>query len=123
MRGHFPGLLRARPVGDNTRLMPARLARHLLRHHRTPAANLQLGGMLAWIAGAANASGFLVVHQYTSHMTGMVSSLADALALGQLSLASSTLISIACLCWAAPAVRCACNGRGSGCAMNMRWPC
>ena len=75
--------------------MPARLARHLLRHHRTPAANLQLGGMLAWIAGAANASGFLVVHQYTSHMTGMVSSLADALALGQLSLAS-TLISIAC---------------------------
>ncbi len=89
-------MLRARPVGDNTRLMPARLARHLLRHHRTPAANLQLGGMLAWIAGAANASGFLVVHQYTSHMTGMVSSLADALALGQLSLASSTLISIAC---------------------------
>ena len=74
-------MLRARPVGDNTRLMPARLARHLLRHHRTPAANLQLGGMLAWIAGAANASGFLVVHQYTSHMTGMVSSLADALAL------------------------------------------
>lgn len=76
--------------------MPARIARHLLRHHRTPAANLQLGLMLAWIAGAANASGFLVVHQYTSHMTGMVSTIADALALGRIGLAWITLVSIAC---------------------------
>ncbi len=76
--------------------MPARLARHLLHHHRTPQANRQLGAMLAWIAGAANASGFLVVHQYTSHMTGMVSTLADALVLQQQRLIWTTLVSLGC---------------------------
>ena len=93
--------------------------------------------MLAWIAGAANASGFLVVHQYTSHMTGMVSSLADALALGQLSPAS-TLISIACfvlgsaccaLCvqWARRRVRheyalAFADPGGAGCCCLVCWP-
>ena len=32
---------------------------------------------------ATNAGGFLAVQQYTSHMTGMVSAMADAVALGQ----------------------------------------
>lgn len=36
-----------------------------------------LGGVLAFVAGATNAGGFLVVGQYTSHMTGIVSGLAD----------------------------------------------
>jgi uncharacterized membrane protein YoaK (UPF0700 family) len=49
---------------------------------RTPVANRRLGATLAFVAGAANAGGFLAVGQYTSHMTGVVSSVADNLVLG-----------------------------------------
>lgn len=49
---------------------------------RTPQTNTRLGVTLAAVAGAANAGGFLAVNQYTSHMTGVVSSMADALVLG-----------------------------------------
>lgn len=44
------------------------------RDHRT---NLHLGIVLCWIAGALNAGGFLAVGQYTSHMTGIISTAAD----------------------------------------------
>lgn len=54
---------------------------------RTPQTDLKLGSVLAFVAGAANAGGFLAVGQYTSHMTGMVSSVADHLVLGDLTLA------------------------------------
>lgn len=54
---------------------------------RTPQTDLKLGSVLAFVAGAANAGGFLAVGQYTSHMTGMLSSVADHLVLGQLTLA------------------------------------
>lgn len=37
---------------------------------------------LTFVAGAANAGGFMVVDQYTSHMSGVVSSLADNLVIG-----------------------------------------
>ncbi|MFZ2989098.1 YoaK family protein, partial [Ideonella sp.] len=37
---------------------------------------------LAFVAGAINAGGFLAVQQYTSHMTGLVSTMADDLVLG-----------------------------------------
>jgi uncharacterized membrane protein YoaK (UPF0700 family) len=36
---------------------------------RTPQADLKLGTVLAFVAGATNAGGFLAVGQYTSHMT------------------------------------------------------
>uniref|UniRef100_UPI002631B68D YoaK family protein n=1 Tax=Acidovorax sp. TaxID=1872122 RepID=UPI002631B68D len=49
---------------------------------RTPQANTRLGVTLAAVAGAANAGGFLAVNQYTSHMTGVVSGMADAVVLG-----------------------------------------
>lgn len=58
---------------------------------RTPQTDLQLGSVLAFVAGAANAGGFLAVGQYTSHMTGMVSSVADHLVLGNLTLAMAGL--------------------------------
>lgn len=58
---------------------------------RTPQADLKLGSVLAFVAGAANAGGFLAVGQYTSHMTGMLSSVADNLVLGQLALAGAGL--------------------------------
>lgn len=48
---------------------------------RTQASNLHLGLVLSWIAGALNAGGFLAVGQYTSHMTGIISTAADDLIL------------------------------------------
>ena len=61
---------------------------------RTPQADLKLGTVLAFVAGAANAGGFLAVGQYTSHMTGMVSALADHLVLGQFVLAGAALVAV-----------------------------
>jgi uncharacterized membrane protein YoaK (UPF0700 family) len=58
---------------------------------RTPQANTRLGVTLTFVAGATNAGGFLAVGQYTSHMTGVVSTIADALVLGQVLLALGSL--------------------------------
>ncbi len=71
--------------------MPIRYTRQLTGHHRSPASNRRLGGVLAFIAGAINAGGFLAVQQYTSHMTGIVSSMADHIALGQYEIALTGL--------------------------------
>lgn len=62
--------------------MPTDYARLLLAEQRTPQGNAHLGWMLAFVAGAINAGGFVAVQQYTSHMTGMVSAAADGLAMG-----------------------------------------
>ncbi len=62
--------------------MPINYARRLTGPQRSAEANRHLGYALAFIAGATNAGGFLAVHQYTSHMTGIVSAAADSLALG-----------------------------------------
>jgi uncharacterized membrane protein YoaK (UPF0700 family) len=48
---------------------------------RTPGANVGLGVTLSFVAGATNAGGFLAVGSYTSHMTGVVSGLADSMVL------------------------------------------
>ena len=44
--------------------------------------NMTLGAVLCFVAGAINAGGFLAVGMYTSHMSGVVSSMADNLVLG-----------------------------------------
>ena len=67
--------------------MPIHYARSLLGRARSPRANRHLGVALAFVAGAINAGGFLAVHQYTSHLTGAISSAADNLALGAWDLA------------------------------------
>ena len=64
--------------------MPINYLRGFTQPARTDAANRRLGCSLAFVAGAANAGGFLAVGQYTSHMSGIVASLSDNLALGQL---------------------------------------
>jgi uncharacterized membrane protein YoaK (UPF0700 family) len=64
--------------------MPAFFLRRLTGRNRTRRANRQLGAFLAFVAGAVNAGGFLAIKQYTSHMTGIVSSVADNLVLGNL---------------------------------------
>lgn len=51
-------------------------------HRRTHATDFALGLVLALVAGAINAGGFLAVGQYTSHMTGIVATLADDIVLG-----------------------------------------
>ena len=60
--------------------------------HRSAQVNLRLGASLSFVAGAINAGGFLAVGQYTSHMTGMLSSITDHLALGEFRLALAGLV-------------------------------
>ncbi len=63
--------------------------------HRSAASNLRLGCALCVVAGATNAGGFLAVGQYTSHMSGILSSVADNVVLGQLQLAAAGLALLA----------------------------
>jgi uncharacterized membrane protein YoaK (UPF0700 family) len=71
--------------------MPIRYSRQLIGRDRTDAANRHLGIVLAFVAGAVNAGGFLAVQQYTSHMTGIVSAMADHIALGMVGYALTAL--------------------------------
>ncbi len=73
-------------VEQNNAAMTLRFLRSLTGRHRTLSANLQMGMSLAFIAGAINAAGFLAFAFYTSHMTGIVSAIADNIVLGQMSL-------------------------------------
>jgi len=66
--------------------MPLQYLRTLTASERTRRANVHLGVSLAFVAGAVNAAGLLAVGEYTSHMTGVVSGMADNLALGRLDL-------------------------------------
>jgi len=54
--------------------------RKLTARNRTTAANWQLAALLAFTAGAADVSGYLAIRQFTSHMSGVVASLAADLA-------------------------------------------
>jgi uncharacterized membrane protein YoaK (UPF0700 family) len=58
---------------------------------RSEALNRQLAWAMAFVAGAVNAGGFLAVGHYTSHMTGVVSSMADELAGGDLTTALAAM--------------------------------
>lgn len=63
---------------------------HYLRSYASPQrddiSNRRLGRSLAFVAGAVNAGGFFAVGEYTSHMSGVVSALADNLVLGKFTL-------------------------------------
>ncbi|MCX5497777.1 YoaK family protein [Kaistia dalseonensis] len=61
-------------------------ARRIVAPERNGIADTQLGLVLTFVAGAVNAGGFLIVGQYTSHMSGIVSAMADHIALGLFSL-------------------------------------
>jgi uncharacterized membrane protein YoaK (UPF0700 family) len=71
-----------------------RIQHTLIGTQRTPMGNLQLGAFLAAVAGAINAGGFLAVQQYTSHMTGILSTMADSIVLGHLNLVWSSLAAL-----------------------------
>ncbi|SNT17805.1 Uncharacterized membrane protein YoaK, UPF0700 family [Noviherbaspirillum humi] len=74
--------------------MPINYLARLTAQQRTAAANLHLGVMLAFVAGALNAGGFLAIGQYTSHMTGIVSAAADNLVLGHAGLTIAAGLSL-----------------------------
>ena len=76
--------------------MPIYYLRRLTGRDRSAQANLHLGLSLAFIAGAMNAGGFLAVHQYTSHMTGIVSSIADGLVGGDIDFALAGIGALTC---------------------------
>ncbi|NVM75202.1 uncharacterized membrane protein YoaK (UPF0700 family) [Duganella sp. SG902] len=63
--------------------MPLHYLRTYASPERSDISNRRLGRSLAFVAGAVNAGGFFAVGQYTSHMSGVVSALADHLALGE----------------------------------------
>ncbi|MBR0673786.1 YoaK family protein [Neoroseomonas soli] len=58
------------------------------------ATEAQLGLTLTFVAGAINAGGFMVVGHYTSHMSGIVSAMADHAALGMGTLAAAGLVAL-----------------------------
>ena len=64
----------------------------LTSRDRDRRSNSHLGAMLAFIAGAVNAGGFLAVGAYSSHMTGIASSVADFIALNKLDAALTGLL-------------------------------
>ncbi|WP_407664037.1 YoaK family protein [Microvirga alba] len=72
--------MRKKPRGFTARYLGS--AKNLVASERTGAADTQLGMALTFVAGAINAGGFLAVGQYTSHMSGVFSTMADNLALG-----------------------------------------
>lgn len=74
--------------------MPLFYLRRLTGSRRTERSNRHLARYLAFVAGAANAGGFLAVRQYTSHMSGVVSAMADNFALGSLSLVARGLAAV-----------------------------
>ncbi|MGA7780163.1 MAG: YoaK family protein [Paraburkholderia sp.] len=74
--------------------MPINYFRGLTSPQRSDQANRHLGRSLAFTAGAINAGGFLAVGQYTSHMSGVVASMSDNLALGEAGLVVSGLSSL-----------------------------
>jgi uncharacterized membrane protein YoaK (UPF0700 family) len=82
--------------------MPIHYARRLIGRSRSPHADRQLGCFLAAMAGAINAVGFGVLGQYTSHMTGMVSTFGERLVGGDTGAALAAGLAIAAfLCGAA----------------------
>lgn len=79
--------------------LPIQYLSTLTARPRTRRADLHIGVILTFVAGALNAGGFLAIGQYTSHITGMVSALADQLVLGHVALAgiaAASWVAFAC---------------------------
>ncbi len=78
-----------------TRPSVKRLARKsLVRAARSEGEDYTLAVVLASVAGAANAGGFFAVAQYTSHMTGYLSLLAENLAIAHFWVAFVSAVAI-----------------------------
>jgi uncharacterized membrane protein YoaK (UPF0700 family) len=82
----------AQSTNPETRAFTIRAVKAIAAFERTNVADTLLGMALTFVAGAINAGGFLAVGHYTSHMSGIFSSMADNLALGSLGLAGLALL-------------------------------
>ena len=69
---------------------------YLHEHHISDARFRRLGYIMAMLAGAINAGGFFAFARYTSHVTGSMSLLADAVYLREWITAAVALISVLC---------------------------
>lgn len=69
--------------------------RRLTGRVRSETADRHLAYILTFVAGAANAGGFLAVKHYTSHMSGIVSLMADSFAVGDVKLALAAFAAFA----------------------------
>ena len=78
--------MNAHPTKPEPRDFTIRAVKTIAASERTGVADTLLGMALTFVAGAVNAGGFLAVGQYTSHMSGILSSMADNAALGSLGL-------------------------------------
>ena len=74
--------------------MPIPYLRRLTSPKYSEQGTRHLARYLTFIAGAANAGGFLAVKQYTSHMSGVVAAMADNLAAGRFPLVPAGLLSV-----------------------------
>ena len=83
-----------RPNTRSGRLL--RLFTHLAAHRRSGATDAALGTLLAFVAGAVNAGGFIAIGKYTSHMTGILSAMADDVALGGFGMVGIGLLALTC---------------------------
>lgn len=70
------------------------VVRRLTGPHRTPALNLGLAGLMAFVAGILNSVGFVAVAVYTSHMTGITAGIADGLVLGHWTFVGAGFVAI-----------------------------
>jgi uncharacterized membrane protein YoaK (UPF0700 family) len=68
--------------------------RTVAAHARSGGTDLLLGMILAFVAGAINAGGFLAIGQYISHMTGIVSAIADHLVVGSFAIFGAGLAAL-----------------------------
>ena len=75
--------------------MPVYYLRRLTGAKRTQRGNRHLARYLALIAGAVNAGAYLVLHHYTSHMSGVVAAMSDDAAMGRVSLFVIGCVSLA----------------------------
>jgi uncharacterized membrane protein YoaK (UPF0700 family) len=73
-----------------------RRLRLIAAHRRAAASDRTLATLLAGIAGAANAGGFILLGSYTSHMTGYLSQMADNLVLWNIALVVQSAAAIGC---------------------------
>lgn len=73
---------------------PLRRLRLISAHRRAAASDRVLATLLAGIAGAANAGGFILLGSYTSHMTGYLSQIADNLVLHNIALVGQSMAAI-----------------------------
>lgn len=67
----------------------------LAGRNRDQHTNRLLGALMAFVAGAVNAGGFLAIQKYTSHMTGIVSGIADDLVISELKVVLAGVVALA----------------------------